>query len=84
MGSFFCLEEVSNSFSVVLKVPHTAFMCLLYKRNDCNPEAICDIFGPKANMGLGVPSLVGRAIGYIPCDAAGMPPLSLTRRFIND
>ncbi|SHJ04368.1 hypothetical protein SAMN04487911_1109 [Arenibacter nanhaiticus] len=28
---------------------------------------------------LGVPSFVGRALGYIPCSAAGMPPRSLTQ-----
>jgi hypothetical protein len=28
---------------------------------------------------LGVPSFVGRALGLIPCFAAGMPPRSLTR-----
>ncbi|SHJ17484.1 hypothetical protein SAMN04487911_1135 [Arenibacter nanhaiticus] len=29
---------------------------------------------------MGVPSFVGRALGYIPCLAAGMPPRSLTQK----
>ncbi|SHJ40649.1 hypothetical protein SAMN04487911_12017 [Arenibacter nanhaiticus] len=37
------------------------------------------IFQDTGHFDLGVPSFVGRAIGYIPRCAAGMPPLSLTQ-----